>query len=87
MKTATAMDEVIDQHFGRYLKKMREDRNLNIAALSNKTGIKYHRLQALETGMAERGITKKECTLIAAVFEIEPFILMTKAIGSEYVYN
>ncbi len=87
MRNPSVQDEVIDTNFGRYLKKIREEKNVNIATLANKTGIKYHRLQALEIGAAPTGITKKECDLIAAVLEIEPYILITKAIGSELVYN
>lgn len=81
------LDEVIDVNLGRFLKALRIERELKIAHVSKQTGIKYHRIQALECGTSHKGITKNECTLLAAVFEIEPYILFTKAVGSEYTYN
>ncbi len=68
------IDEKVKQHFillGQNIRKLREERNLTIKEISQKTGIRPQYLQKIEAGLAYRVMIEKHLVPLAKVFKIK----------------
>lgn len=69
-----------DIRFGEWLRKLREKSGLSFAEVEKKSQISKTRLQSLETGTGEKGITKKESQVLSDIYGITLDTILKKAI-------
>ena len=68
------IDEKLKQDFillGKHIKKLREERNLTIEELSEKTGLRAQYLQKIEAGLAYGVMIEKHLVPLAKVFKVK----------------
>ena len=76
-------DYLIDQQFGEWLREIRVKRGFKLFDVSRDSNIPLKRLQDLEDGMAERGITTREIDLLGELYGIDPRAIRRKAIHGD----
>ena len=72
------IDEKLKQDFillGKHIKKLREERNLTIEELSEKTGLRAQYLQKIEAGLAYGVMLEKHLAPLAKVLKIKIYEL------------
>lgn len=76
-------DYLIDQQFGGWLRDIRTRKKFRIHEASRESGIPLERLQDLEDGVAEMGVTSKEIESLSQLYNIDPRAIRKKAIHGD----
>ena len=76
-------DYLIDQQFGEWLGGIRKKKGFKLLEVSRESNIPLKRLQNLEDGTAEQGITTREIDLLGKLYGVDPRAIRKKAIHGD----
>ena len=76
-------DYSIDQQFGNWLKDIRIKKGFRLYEAAYDSNIPMERLQDLEDGVADRGITAREIDLLSKLYNIDPRAIHKRAISGD----
>lgn len=74
-------DFITDYDFGKYLRANRKRNRLSFSELAAMTDISRQRIASLESGYPEKGVTRKECIVLASYLNVPVKDFIRKAVG------